>query len=393
MRRPIALIYLLIFVDEVALLCLVPLVPVYTERFGLSKLQGGALLSAASLAIVVASIPAGVLADRLGARRVTIVAGLLVAAGNLLQALAGSFDALLLARLVFGFGSAAIWAAGISWLSDSASEQRRTSAIGAVVATAGLGGFVGPVLVGTLAQQVSVRAALIGVAAAAAVVTVAMAVSHPGGRRHHEHTPLREVLRAARGERLIAGGIAIMLLGGFADGVVNLLGSLELTARGLSTAANGGVFSASAGIFIVVSALVARIGGRAMSLRAAGVASILQAGVLVPVVLTLAVVPVATMILSRAALAAWPYTIGLPLAALGARRRGIGTATVNGLFGIAWGAANFVGGPAAGWVAGWAGDRIAYVGLAAISLTTGLWLVRPRSDGAHSEPEPAAAVP
>ena len=74
MRRPYLLFYALIFLDEVALLALVPLLPSYTRAYHLSSVQAGALLAAASLAIVVASVPAGRLSDRFGARRVTLAA-------------------------------------------------------------------------------------------------------------------------------------------------------------------------------------------------------------------------------------------------------------------------------------------------------------------------------
>src|SRR5256885_14926799 len=61
--------YALIFVDETALISLVPLVPSYKEALGLSGLEAGVLLSAASIAIVAGSIPGGLAGDRLGSRR------------------------------------------------------------------------------------------------------------------------------------------------------------------------------------------------------------------------------------------------------------------------------------------------------------------------------------
>jgi predicted MFS family arabinose efflux permease len=389
MRRVIVAIYVLIFVDEVALLSVVPLVPVYTHSMGLSKFEAGELLSAASLAIVVASMPAGLLADRFGARRISLAAAALMATANLGQGFATTLPELLLARAAFGCASATVWTATISWLSDSSSDRRRTSAIGAAVAVAGTGGMVGPVFAGTVAQHVSLRAVFVIIAAASAGIAVVLATMPPGGRAPHPHQPLLDVLRVVRGERLIAVGVVIMLLGGLSDGVVNLLSSLELTAGGLSSSATGAVFSVAAGIFIAVSAIVARAGGRAVSVRSAGIAALLQAGTLVPVLASLAVLPVSAMVLTRSAMASWPYTIGLPLGAQGARRRGVGTATVNGILGIAWGAANFVGAPMAGLLAGLAGDRAAYALLIACLVASGLWLLRAQ----EREPAPAPATP
>jgi predicted MFS family arabinose efflux permease len=391
MRRLVLAIYALILVDEIALLALVPLVPVYSDRLALSKLEAGALLSAASFAVLVTSIPIGIAADRFGARRVTLLAGVTLAVANSAQAFADTLPGLIAARVAFGVASAAVWTAALSWLSDSTSDRRRASALGAVVAVAGVGGMVGPVFAGTVAEHVSVRAVLLTLGVASAAVTLVLALMPPGGRSHHEHQPLRSVIGVARRERLIAAGVLMMVLGGFGDGVVNLLGALELTAAGLSSAATGLVFSLAAGIFIAVSALVTRIGGRAVSVRAAGIGALLQAGALVPAVASLAAGSVIAMVLLRFGFAAWTYTIGLPLGALGARRRGIGTATVNGLLGLAWGGANFLGAPLAGFLAGVLGDRAAYLVLISFCLASAAWLLRP----AEREPDPcpAAAAP
>jgi predicted MFS family arabinose efflux permease len=391
MRRLIVAIYVLIFVDEVALLCVVPLVPVYTDRLGLSKFEAGAYLSAASLAIVAASIPAGLLADRLGARRVTLVAVVLLAVSNVMQAYATNLSELLAGRIVFGVASATVWTATVTWLSDTSSDRRRTSVIGAVVAVAGMGGMVGPAFAGAVAQHVSVRAVFLTVAVASAAMLVVLLALPAGGQAPHPHQPVAAVWRAARGEALIVAGIVIMVLGGLSDGVVNLLGSLELTADGLSTSATGFVFSAAAAVFIAISALVSRIGGRAVSVRSAGLAALLQAVALTPVFVSLASAPVAGMVLVRSAAVAWPYTIGLPLGALGARRRGVGTATVNGFLGLAWGGANFVGAPLAGFTAGVAGDRAAYGLLLACCLGAGVWLMRRRPDVEPAAPAAATS--
>jgi MFS family permease len=163
MRRPFLLFYVLVFLDEVALLSIVPLVPAYTRAYGLSDVRAGALLSAASLAIVVASVPAGRLSDRFGARVVTLVASAIAAAAMLGSAVAPNYMSLLAARLAFGVGSGTIWSAGISWLSDSAEEDIRDRALALVVTTAGVGSMIGPVVAGLLADHVA-RGAVFAVA-------------------------------------------------------------------------------------------------------------------------------------------------------------------------------------------------------------------------------------
>jgi predicted MFS family arabinose efflux permease len=376
MRRPFLLFYALVFLDEVALFALVPLLPSYTRAYHLSDVRAGALLSAASFAIVVASVPAGRLSDRFGARRVTLVAGALVAASMAGEAAAPGFGALLASRAVFGVGSGTIWSAGLSWLGDSAPPASRDRALAAVITVAGAGGMVGPVFAGVLADRVGRGAAFAVVAAGAAAVVAGLAVGDHGRRVRHDHQPLRRIAAGMRAEPLLAGAVAIMLLGGVGDGVINLVAPLQLGHHGLSAGTIGAWLSVSAAIFIVSSAAVARVGRRAVSLRFAGVMAGLQALALVPVLIGGGSVPVVAAVLCRSAFVAAPYTIAFPLGALGAGRLGFGTGTVNGLMGLVWGGANFAGPLIAGAVIAGPGDRVAYGLLVAFSLVLGVTLVR-----------------
>ena len=188
----------------------------------------------------------------------------------LATALAPGFAALLVARAAFGVGSGTIWSAGISWLSDSAAEESRDRALAMVVTVAGIGSTVGPVFAGLLADRVG-RGAVFAVAGVLMTVVVgALALGDPGRRLRHGHQPLREIAARMRSEPLLAGAIAIMLLGGVGDGVVNLVAPLQLGHLGLSSAAIGACFSVASIIFIASSAVIARMGRRAVSLRLAG---------------------------------------------------------------------------------------------------------------------------
>src|SRR5215467_2319442 len=93
------LIYGLVLASSAAQYAVVPILPVYAHRFGLSGLQQGMVLGATGLATFAVSLPAGALSDRFGARRLTLWAGWLMAVALLAQAMAGSFPVLLAARL------------------------------------------------------------------------------------------------------------------------------------------------------------------------------------------------------------------------------------------------------------------------------------------------------
>jgi predicted MFS family arabinose efflux permease len=209
-----------------------------------------------------------------------------------------------------------------------------------------------------------------------AAVVVGLAMGDHGRRVTHGHQPLAEVAAGMRTEPLLAGALAIMLLGGVGDGVVSLVAPLQLGDSGLSSGTIGAWLSVSAAIFIVSSAMVARMGRRAVSLRFAGIMAAFQAVALVPVLISGSAALVVAAVLCRSAFVAAPYTIAFPLGALGATRLGFGTGTVNGLMGVVWGGANFAGPLIAGAVIAGPGDRAAYALLAGFSLVLGVTLVR-----------------
>ena len=390
MRRMFVLMYALVFLDEIALLGLVPLLPGYTRSYDLSTAEAGALLSAAPLAIVIASIPAGRLSDKFGARRVTLAAGVLIAVSTAGTAAASGFAVLLLTRAAFGLASGTIWSAGLAWIGDSASDVRRSAALGTVITIAGVGGMAGPVFCGFLAEHVGRGAPWAVVSGATVLVVVALAASNPGRSVAHEHLPLRHITGKMRSEPLLVGAVAIMLLGGVGDGIVNLIAPLQLSDNGLSEGRIGLWFSVGAALFIVASAATTRMGERAVSLRAAAFFAALQAAILLPVLVSSATVVIVFMVLARFAVAALPYTIGYPLAAVGSARLGLGTGTVNGLLGLVWGAGSFVAPPVAGVIADTIGDQAAYGLLVGFCLIMAGWILRSAQRGAIPAAAPAS---
>src|SRR5262249_44013000 len=207
MRRSALLLYLGIFVGEVVWTALVPLVPTYAQKFDLSKLESGMLLAAASITTPAVSIPASMLADRFGARRLTLSAMLLMALSNLATGISGSFPQLLGARMLFGVGFGIVWTTGVGWLGEVAGASQ-ARALSLTVTTAGLGGITGPAFAGIAVERYGLAAPFVACAIATAVVFLGMlAIPAHTGQRPETTVPLATTMRRVAGDRLVLASL------------------------------------------------------------------------------------------------------------------------------------------------------------------------------------------
>ncbi len=375
MRRSVVPIYALFLLETLTWIAMVPLAPTFADEFRLSGIETGLILAAASLAALVVALPLGVLADRFGARRVTIASACLFTLATLGQGLADEFSTLLAARIGFGIAFGALWGAGASWLSDSLSDERRAGALALATTVAGLGFTVGPVFAGVLADRYETGTPFLVLAIAAAAVTAALFVTAPVATAHAPQQRLRDVLRLARADELVLAGIAIIVLIGLVGGGVNLLVPLQLRENGVSAAEIGLLFSVGSAVYTVVSAVVARLGARSATLRVGGYAALITGLSIVLVLTSSSTLAAVAFVLLRAPAWSTMDTIIYPLAAAGAHRSAIGRGSVMGLVMLGWAAASTVGPLIAGGIADAAGDRAAYAVMIGFCVVIGGWLL------------------
>jgi MFS family permease len=387
LRRIVAPIYALFLLETLTWIAMVPLAPTYADEFGLSGVETGAILAAASLAALVAALPLGVLADRFGARGVTLASACLFAIATLAQGLAGGFWTLLLARAVFGAAFGALWAAGASWLSNLLVPERRAAALAATTTVAGLGFTIGPVFAGVVADRYETGTPFVVLAIAGAAVTLALFTVPPAQAADVEEQSLREVLRVVRRDELVLAGIAIIVLIGLVGGGVNLLVPLQLKSNGVSAGEIGLLFSLASAVYTVVSAVVARLGERSATLRVGGIAALLTGLTIVLPLGSASTVAAVAFVLLRAPPWSAMDTIIFPLAAAGAHRSALGRGSVLGLVMLGWAAASTVGPLLAGAIADVAGDSAAYAVMIVFCAAVGLWLLH------AGRPAPATTQP
>jgi MFS family permease len=171
-------IYGLFLVCGVAQAAIVPLLPRLSSEYGLSPSETGLLLALPGLATLAVSVPAGVLADRIGARRCTVIAGMVLSVACVAQA-APSLPLLLAGRALFGLAYGVVWTTGVAWLAEI-DAQHGGSRIGPSVTCASVGMMFGPAIGGVLAGAGATSLPFLLIAAVGAVVMVPLTLG--GGR-------------------------------------------------------------------------------------------------------------------------------------------------------------------------------------------------------------------
>jgi predicted MFS family arabinose efflux permease len=335
----------------------VPILPAYAHVLGLSGVEQGAVLGATGLAALAVSLPAGALADRFGARRLTLWAGALMTAGVSAQALATSFPLLLGSRLLFGIGYAVVWTAGLAWL---ASAVPGGSGLGGSVASAGAGGVIGPAFSGIMVQYFGLMTTFLAVAAVLAVLTTALILLRMPAGAPAPSVRMGGRLRAASSDRGTVGAAAAIVIAGGTTGVSALLVPALLHAAGLPPGRIGLVFAMAGVLFVLGSSLTAALGRRAVCMPVLLAAMLGLAVAFSPATVSTASFAVIAMLCATTVARSVLWTVSYPLAAASAERSGAGVGMVMGLLNGVWAVTVLLSPLAAGFAAGFVSPRAVF---------------------------------
>jgi len=176
-RSPLAIIFGVVFIDLVGFGIVIPILPLYAERFGASPIVIGLLLAVYSAMQMLCAPLLGRLSDRIGRRPVLLVSVLGTAAGFFLMGTANTLTLLFVARIIDGATGGNLSTA-LAYIADVTPPEERSRGMGLVGAAFGLGFIVGPAL-GGIFSRVSPQAPFFVAAALATLNAVALAVWLP----------------------------------------------------------------------------------------------------------------------------------------------------------------------------------------------------------------------
>lgn len=374
-RGVVVLLYIALLVGEMSWSAVAPLLPSFADRYALSDVRAGLILSVASMAILLVSIPAGAITRRTGARRLTVVAAVTMTLGDVAIGLATSYGWLLAGRAVFGVGLGMLWVGGTSWLHDAAGDQR-SRALSMTSAVIGVGSLVGPAFAGVVGEHLGLGVPFLVLAVANVAVVLALLLESSGTAvvSSEGEPALRDMVRAAGADDMIRGSVLLMLVGSLLWLTSYLLVPLRLDTAGWSAADIGFAFSISSLIYAGVSWVVARRAERWATLGVASAATGALAASMIVVIVSASVGATVTFLMLAGITTAVMIALTFPLGVAGSRD--VSVALVGGLLNVAWAISGLVGPTVGGIAAQTIGDRRTFLLLAGITGAAALWMLR-----------------
>ncbi len=150
-RSPLVVIFLTVFLDLVGFGIVIPLLPLYAERFGAGPVLATWLVGVNPLMQFFFAPLWGRLSDRVGRRPLLLLSLFGAALSYLAYGLAGSLVVLFVARALNGVMSATVGVAQ-AYVADVTPPEERARGMGLIGAAFGLGFIFGPALGGLLAH-------------------------------------------------------------------------------------------------------------------------------------------------------------------------------------------------------------------------------------------------
>lgn len=225
-----------------------PLLPELSRRFRVSPASSGLSVSLTTLGLALGLLLAGPVSERFGRTRLVHLSLAAATVLGLLCALSPSWSLLLVGRTLQGFALAGLPAVGVAYLNEELQYAVAGRAVGLYIGGNALGGMLGRLVAGVLADLGGWRLAVGGIAVLAGGCAVAVSLLLPRSRRFVPAGAGWRVL-ARNTWRVLADpvlvglyALAALLMGGFV-GVFNALGfRLEAPPYGLPATAAGLVF-------------------------------------------------------------------------------------------------------------------------------------------------------
>ena len=214
---PLGIVFTTVLIDLIGFGIVIPIVPLYAQKFGASPVQIGLLTGSYALMQLIFAPIWGRVSDRYGRR--PVILGSLVGSSVawLMFGFAGALWVLFVARILDGI-SGASYAAAQAYVADITTDEERVRGMGLIGAAFGLGFIIGPGIGGALGA-IDPRLPFI-VAAAVAMLNFGIAYKRlPESRPRGSRTGASESRWSSLGKAVVSRNIGPLIW-------ISFLGSL-----------------------------------------------------------------------------------------------------------------------------------------------------------------------
>jgi MFS family permease len=355
-RRLLALVSIVIFVDTLLFGALIPLVPGYADRFDLSKLEAGLLFAAYGAGALAGGIPGGLLGSRIGPKRTVVVGLVVLGLASIGFALVATPLAMGCARFAQGFASAVTWAGALAWLTAAAPRGRRGQLLGTAFGFAVLGAIVGPSF-GALAKLTDIRISFVTVGGVMLTLAVVAALAKDV---HVAAAPPGRLLPRLT-DRAFMAGLWLTTLPALFFGVLDVLAPLTFHDAGYGAVGIAAVFLAAGVLETGMNPLIGRISdshGRLLPIRVALAGATVVAALLA---VSSSTAVLAVLVVGAALSFGSFYTPGMALISDRAEATGLPQTLAFGVMNTTWALGAALGPSLGGALAQAAGDATPYL--------------------------------
>jgi MFS family permease len=382
MRRLLLLASSMIFLDVAFFAAIAPLLPTYVDDLGLSKAQAGVLSASYAAGTLIAALPAGFVASRVGPRRSVICGLLLLGVASLAFGLVDQILLLDSARFIQGVAGALIWSGALTWLITSAPEERRGAVIGTALGTAVAGALLGPVL-GAVAASVGTGLVF------GSVLVITLALAYTASRFPEAAAPQRQSLRevaATMLSRPILDATVFVAVPSTMFGAIEVLVPLRIDALGGGHGVIAAGFIAGAGLEAVLAPVAGRfsdrVGRRTPYVTGLAICAVAMVGIALAQTLGTVLAALILTSLGAGLCFAPALTLLSDIAAASSLHQGFAA----GLSNMAWASGQVLGGIGGGVVASLTGNALPSFAIAGLLLATVLYAYRVLAPGEVSRP-------
>jgi predicted MFS family arabinose efflux permease len=223
------------------------LLPLFATEFGAGPAAVSLTVSATTLAVALVAPFSGLLADRVGRRKIIVAALFILVLPTALIATASSLEAILVWRFLQGLLLPPIFAVAVAYIGEEWPPDEVAPVLAVYTAGSALGGFLGRFLAGLLTDHFGWRAAFLALAALGLIAALVAARYLPRERRFVPAAGIASVVRAmlrqVRDARvLVTFGIGFAILFTFAALFTYVNFHLAAPPFSLSPAALGAIF-------------------------------------------------------------------------------------------------------------------------------------------------------